>query len=140
MWSSNSLMNWRLFSRFGILSITSHISRGRIVGSPIPISDSSTGPPGTRWDSSSPKFRKSLVPANSSFINCKIKGSVSLVVTEAGLFLRCPNHHIRCPTLVCTEHSANVIDFAVFIAVFRKIFLEHLQSTKERDIKDLKKM
>jgi hypothetical protein len=33
-----------------------------------------------------------------------------------------------------------VIDFTVFIVIFREIFLEHLQSTKEKDIKDLKKM
>jgi hypothetical protein len=42
------LMNWRLFSRFGLLSIASHILRGRIVDSPIPISDSSCEPIGTR--------------------------------------------------------------------------------------------
>jgi hypothetical protein len=31
------------------------------------------------------------------------------------------------------ENSENVIDFAVFIVIFREIFLEHLQSTKEKE-------
>jgi hypothetical protein len=33
-----------------------------------------------------------------------------------------------------------VIDFAVFIVILREIFLEYIQSTTEKDIKDLKKM
>jgi hypothetical protein len=87
-----------------------------------------------------PNFAKVRRSSTSSFINYKIKGSVSLVVTEANLFLRCSNHHTCCNALVCTENSENVIDFAVFIVIFREVFLKHLQSTKEKDIKDLKKV